>query len=138
MIRKLFRKKSSRLERMDAQISVKYDLSHERDCDINFAEVKQRAIADDISKKGMKLTVTPIFDKELIRQVKKQDTFFFVEFSLPPDNIALSTVSKLCWVKNDMKHFPAVTEIGLEFVDLSAEDKVIINRYIVRKKKERT
>ena len=138
MIRKLFRKKSSRLERMDAQISVKYDLSHERDCDINFAEVKQRAIADDISKKGMKLTVTPIFDKKLIRQVKKQDTFFFVEFSLPPDNIPVSAVGKLCWVKNDMKPFPAVTEIGLEFIDLSAEDKVIISRYIVRKKKEQS
>ena len=38
---------------------------------------------------------------------------------------------------NNTDHFPAVTEIGLEFVDLLPEEKVIISRYVMLKKKAR-
>ncbi|MCK5706750.1 MAG: PilZ domain-containing protein [Candidatus Aureabacteria bacterium] len=137
MIRKIFRKKKDRLKREDVELSCKYQLSFDKDEIIDFNKVTQRAIIEDMSKNGMKFTVTPIFDKGLIKKIKKSEAFLFFELYVPPDKIAVNGLGILRWVKNDMNRFPAVTLIGINFIDISMEEKVIINRFIVQKKREK-
>ena len=137
MIRKIFKKETERPHREKAQILAKYYMFFDVEEDLNFSNAKQRAIIDDINKKGMKLSITPSFDKKLFKKIKRNDSFFLLEFSLPRDNYLIQVTGRLCWANNDTEHFPAVTEIGVEFLDLSPEEKVMISRYVTLKKKER-
>lgn len=136
MIRKFFKKETKRAPREKAQVLAKYHLYLDENEEIDFDKVKQRAIIEDISKKGVKLIITPVFDKNTFKKLKKRDILFRVEFSLPPENIIIKTIGLLQWANSNTKHFPAFTELGLEFIDLSAEEKVVISRYVNLKKKE--
>ena len=137
MLRKFFKKETKRVPREKAEILAKFHFFFDEDEEVDFDAVKQRAIIDDISKKGVKLTVTPVFDKNTFKKLKKRDTLFLIEFSLPPDKISIKTIGLLQWANSDTKHFPAVTELGLEFIDLSAEEKVVISRYVTLKNKKK-
>ena len=137
MIKKIFKKETKRPHREKAQILVKYFLCFDLNEDLDFESVKDRAIMDDVNKKGMKLTITPVFDRTLFKQIKKRDTFVLVEFSLPPDKAVIHAVGQIRWANNNTKHFPAVTELGIEFIGLEPEEKVMISRYVTLKKKEK-
>jgi c-di-GMP-binding flagellar brake protein YcgR len=130
MLRKLFRRKVQRPDRREVLKSVKYCLSFEQEEEIDFSDVTQRAIIENISRKGIKLTITPVFDKRLLKEIQKQKMYVHVELFLPPDHVPLSLRGALRWVRNNTEAFPSVTEIGMEFLGLSPEQKVQISRYI--------
>ena len=136
MIKKFFKKKKERTSREKVQISIKYNMLSDKDDIADFENIRNRGIIEDINKQGIRITVTPIFDKRLIKKVKEKKRFMYVSFTLPPDNVPINTKTVICWLKNDMKKFPAVTIIGMEFISLSMEEKVHINRFITLKKRE--
>ncbi|MBN1522675.1 MAG: PilZ domain-containing protein [Candidatus Aureabacteria bacterium] len=139
ILKRIFKKKNrtTRPHREKTQLSVKYELSFVDEGYVEFDSLSPRAIIEDINKKGIKLTVTPIFDKNLFKKIRRHRAFIFIELSLPPDNVTFQVKGLLRWANNDTSKFPSVTEIGVEFTDMSPEEKVMISRFVSLKGKKR-
>ena len=135
MIKKIFKKEKQRPHREIVGISVTYYLTFDGEEKVEYDSIKKRAIMEDVSKQGLKLTITPMLDEDLVKQVKKKDAFVFVRMILPTDNIPIDIKGIVKWMDNDNEYFPSVTVMGAEFINLSAEEKVLISRYMTKKKR---
>ena len=135
MMKNIFKKKRKRPKREVAGLSAKYLLCFNKEEDCNFDLLQKIAIVEDISKQGLKLTITPVFKKKILTKVKKEETFVFVKFSFEPDGVPIHVKTIVRWIDNENNYFPAVTVIGLEFTGLSMEDKVLLSQFMTKKEK---
>jgi hypothetical protein len=134
---KLFRKKQERPGREKAEIHVKYETAFDITDFTEGQALTQRGIIEDINKKGIRLTIIPALGKEKLKEVKRKQCFYYLEFTLPPDGVTMRAVGLLRWTESGNNVFPPVTHAGVEFANLKIEEKVNINRFLTWKKRER-
>jgi len=121
MIKKIFKRKTQRSHREKAQVLVKYFLCFDLDEDLDFDSVTDRAIMDDINKRGMKLTITPVFDRKRFKEIKKKlkdgKLNVYLDFNLPPSLKQIEITGKVKWFKEKEFKSTQMNIVGVEFIN---------------------